>query len=218
MKILFNESPFFNISLENVFSTEELRIVLKEINSLKQNFKDPRFTESASNQYEILKNNTGLFLSNTKNYESLKTTKIIDKCIKKISINKNWKNNTFKRLFNSLEWGSELVNCYKNNDYYKPHVDSGIFSLIFFLWDDTSSFKGGDLYFPEHDYLYKCNNNCGILFFSKELHGVTPIVVNDEKTSRYSIVVFTTNSTEQNISNKRNVSECVSDSNFISYQ
>ena len=214
MKIIYKDNPFFNIFLENIFSAEELKIIFKEINELKKNFKGPNFTGSASTHSKILKKNTGMFLSESQTYENLKTIKIIDKCIKKISINNSWKNITFKRLFNSLMWGGELVSCYKKNDYYKPHTDSGIFSLIFFLWDNTSNFEGGNLFFPEYDYLHKCNSNCGILFFSKELHAVTPIIVNEEKSTRYSIVTFSTMKKENITSKKRNIIN----SNSILYQ
>lgn len=206
MKILHNDNPFFNISLENVFSAEELKIIFKEINELKEKFKDPNSTRSATIHSEILKKNTGMFLVEYKNYENLKTIKIIDKSIKKISTNSNWENLAFKRIFNSLMWGSELINCYKKNDYYKPHVDDGIFSIIFFLWDNTSNFEGGDLYFPEHDYLHKCKSNHGILFFSKEMHGVTPIITNDEESNRYSIVTFSDVKDKENTTlKKRNI-------------
>lgn len=214
MKIIHNDNPFFNISLENIFSAEEFEIVFKEINELKKDFKDPNFTNSASTHLEVLKKNTGIFLVESETYENLQITKIIDKCIKKISKCNNWKNIAFKRLFDSLMWGSELINCYKKNDYYKPHVDCGIFSLIFFLWDNTSNFEGGDLFFPEYDYLHKCKSNHGILFFSKELHGVTPIIVNEEKSTRYSIVTFSNIKEENTTSKKRNIIN----SNSILYQ
>jgi hypothetical protein len=205
MRIIYNDNPFFHISLENVFSTEELKIIFKEINELKKEFKDPEFTGSANSNSEILKKNTGIFLVEYKDYENLKTIKIIDKCIKKISTNSNWENLAFKRLFNSLMWGGELINCYKKNDYYKPHVDNAIFSLIFFLWENTSNFEGGDLFFPEYDYLYKCKKNHGILFFSKELHGVTPIIVNEDKSTRYSIVTFSITKEKNITPKKRNI-------------
>lgn len=214
MNIIYNNNPFFNISLENIFSKEELKIIFKEINELKKHFKGSKFTGSASSQSKVLKKNTGMFLIENETYEDLKIIKIIDKCIKKISIDNNWKNLAFKRLFNSLMWGGELLNCYKNNDYYKPHIDVGTFSLIFFLWENSSNFEGGDLFFPEYDYLHKCNNNCGILFFSKELHGVTPTIVNDEKSTRYSIVTFSIIKEESIESKKRNVIN----SNSIIYQ
>jgi len=195
MKIFHNDTPFFHITLEDVFSTKELEIIFKEIIELKQYFKNPNFTGSAisgnTNHHQVLKKNTGTFLhkTNEETCKNLKVIKIIDNCIKEIGIN-NWSNLTFKRLFDSLIWGSELINCYKENDYYKPHFDHGIFTLIFFLWEDDSNFKGGDLYFPEHNYLHKCSSNQGILFFSKELHGVTPLIAQEETATRYSIVTF----------------------------
>tara|TARA_Y100000004_G_scaffold196879_1_gene268532 strand:- start:2739 stop:3383 length:645 start_codon:yes stop_codon:yes gene_type:complete len=214
MKIIHNDTPFFNISLENVFSDEELKIIFKEINELKPHFKEPDLTASASTHSEFLKKNTGMFLLDSENYKILKTTKIIDKCIKLIGTDKSWKNNAFKRLFNSLMWGGELLNCYGKNDYYKPHTDEGIFSLIFFLWEKTSNFEGGDLFFPEYDYLHKCISNCGILFFSTEIHGVTPIEINDEKSTRYSIVVFS----EKNFENVTSIKRNIISSNSILYQ
>jgi glycosyltransferase involved in cell wall biosynthesis len=107
-----------------------------------------------------------------------------------------------------------MVEQMKKNDYYKPHVDNGIFSLIFFLWDNTSNFEGGNLFFPEYNHLHECKNNHGILFFSRELHGVTPIIVNEEKSTRYSIVTFSNIKEENNVSKKRNIIN----SNSISYQ
>ena len=83
MKIIHNDNPFFNISLENIFSAEELEIVFKEINELKKDFKDPNFTNSASTHLEVLKKNTGIFLVESEIYENLKMIKIIDKYIKK---------------------------------------------------------------------------------------------------------------------------------------
>jgi len=190
MKILHNNDPFFHISLENIFSEDRLKIIFKEINELKNNFENPESTGSSTYNFEVLKKNTGMFLVKSENYENLKTIKFIDNCIKKISITDNWKNTAFRRLFDSVIWGSELINCYKKNDYYKPHVDEGIFTLLFFLWERTSNFEGGDLFFPEYDYLHKCKNNHGILFFSKELHGVTPIISKEKISTRYSIATF----------------------------
>jgi predicted 2-oxoglutarate/Fe(II)-dependent dioxygenase YbiX len=193
MKITHKNIPFFHICLENIFSSEELEIIFKEINQLKYSFKHEYFTKSATDKdLKLLKKNTGVFLSETKNYQKLKITKLIDKCIKKISNNENWNNLTFKRMFNSLMWGGELLNCYKNNDYYKPHADVGIFTIIFFLWDDNSNFQGGNLFFPEYDYVYNCIHNNAIVFLSKEIHGVTPIKILNKNSNRYSIVTFST--------------------------
>ena len=130
MKIIYNNNPFFNISLENVFSAEELKIIFKEIDELKENFKDPDPNQTASNHLEISKKSNIAYLIESENYENLQIIKIIDKCIKEISTYNNWENIAFKRLFNSLMWGNYRINCYKKNDYYKPHIDWGIFYIF----------------------------------------------------------------------------------------
>ena len=213
MKIIYNDDIFFHISLENIFSNDVLGNIFKEIGELEKYVKDPEFTKSACSDFGILKKNSGVFLSNCENYENLKTIEFIDECIKKISISNNWKNIAFKRLFNSLMWGGELLNCYKKNDYYKPHLDEGIFTLIFFLWESSSNFEGGDLFFPEHNYLHKCKNNHGILFFSKEFHGVTPIIAKHEMSKRYSIVTFSKEGSSKN----KKIDRHVSKSSLLSY-
>jgi hypothetical protein len=214
MKITHNDDPFFYISIENIFCEDELKIIFEEIAEIKKYFKNPEFTGSADSHFEILKKNTGMFLVEYKNYDNLKIIEIIDKLLKKLN-NDNWKNTAFKRMFKSLMWGGELINEYKNNDYYKPHIDTGIFSLVIFLWDNDSNFEGGDLFFPEYDYLYKCKNNHGILFFSKELHGVTTIKSKNNLTNRYSIVSFT--QTNNDSSQKRKINRSMDKISSLSY-
>lgn len=197
MKVIHHNEPFLHVTLEDVFSPRELEIVHEEIKGLKQYFGNPDVTGTASSKDdELLKKGDGIFLP----HES-KITKIIDKRIKQVS-NSKWKDGTFRRMFHALVWGNELLNCYKGNDYYKPHFDHGVFSLIFFLWEDTSTFDGGDLYFPEYDYLHKCNNNHAVLFNSKEMHEVTPLVTKDETSTRYSIVTFSVQNETQWIQEK----------------
>jgi hypothetical protein len=215
MKIIYNDNPFFHISLESIFPKDNLKIIFEEISELEKYFKNPEFTGSATSHIEVLKKNTGIFLVEYKNYENLKIIEFIDKILKKLN-NNNWKNNTLKRMFKSLMWGSELINQYKNNDYYKPHTDSGIFSLVIFLWDNNSNFEGGDLFFPEYDYLHKCKNNHGILFFSKELHGVTPIISKEELSKRYSIVSFS--QMDDNSSPNKKINRNVGKTSLLSYQ
>jgi|ETNvirnome_6_100_1030635.scaffolds.fasta_scaffold02044_14 hypothetical protein len=200
MKVIHHNEPFLHVTLEDVFSSRELEIVHEEIKGLKQYFGNPDVTGTALSQDdEPLKKGDGIFLLQL-DYES-KITKFINKRIKQIG-KSEWKNPTFRRVFHSLVWGNELLNCYKGNDYYKPHFDHGVLTLVFFLWEDTSTFDGGDLYFPEYDYIHKCNNNHAILSNSKEIHGVTPLVTKDETSTRYSIVTFSVQNETQSLHDK----------------
>lgn len=189
MNIIHNNQPFFHISLENIFSEKEWSDIYQELILLKPHFKTPEHTESATHNKKFLKKNKGIFLLETKNIEESKIIPIVDNKIKDIK-KSQWKVKALQRLFNCLMWGSDLINYYENNDYYMPHVDVGVFTLILWMWDKNLNFTGGDLYFPEHDYLHNCKNNHGIIFFSKELHGATTFKTNVLDDGRYSIVTF----------------------------
>ena len=186
MKIEHKELPFYHIELKNVFTESELKKIIQKIVSLKNNFKPPEDTGSAVDERELLKKNKGILLHEC-GCNIIQNN--IDNVLKDVNKKPSWKNLCFKRIFNKLEWGSDLVQCYENSDYYKPHVDDGIFTLIIWIYDGKKSVDGGDLYFPEYDYLHPCENNNGIIFFSKELHGVTTLN-SDNNFSRYSITSF----------------------------
>jgi hypothetical protein len=53
------------------------------------------------------------------------------------------------------------------------------------------------------------------IIFSKELHGVTPIIANEEKSTRYSIVTFSTIKEENLTLKKRNI---INSNSILSYQ
>ena len=80
-----------------------------------------------------------------------------------------WKNQAFHRLYEEAIWTGFLLNHYERDDYYLPHTDDGLFTFITFLFDDCDNRVGGDLYFPEYDYLHECKNNQSILFLSNEV-------------------------------------------------
>lgn len=190
--ITINSKPFFHIIIDQIFSYSILPIVFKEITSLKNELQSEEMTGSALNHFgNNLKKNKGVFLSDLKNYKNLKIISLINSSIKKIFKHVNYENETIYRMYKSAFWGSELLNCYGHGDYYMPHRDDGLFTMIIFLYENCKicDTDGGDLYFPEYDYLHKCNNNQSIIFFSKELHGVTTFTCN-KNCKRYSIVTF----------------------------
>jgi len=217
MIIKNKNEPFFHIIVDEIFSHSVLPMVYEEINSLKNEFKSEDMTKPAVDNFgNSLKKNKGVFLAESKNYKNSKIISSINASIKEISKYKNWQNKTFCRMYNSAMWGSELLNCYSSGDYYMPHTDSGLFTMITFLYENhkNGDSHGGDLYFPEYDYLHKCNNNQAIIFFSKELHGATTFTCN-KNCKRYSIVTF---SQLDNFSDKNHEVRKIKSKNKIDYQ
>ncbi len=186
MKIKYVEEPFFHIVVENTFS--DLNLIFNEMYLLKDKFLSPESSGGATFEGgEHKKKNKGLFLNGCKDYQSLKTVSNIREVILNINHSKEWKNRVFHRMFQYTGWTGYLLSHYESGDYYKPHYDDGLFTLVTFLFDDYENRIGGDLYFPEYDYLHKCKNNQSILFFSKEIHQVTTF---KSKNNRYSISTF----------------------------
>ena len=186
MKINHVEEPFFHIVVEETFS--DLNSIFDELDMVKNRLKTPEHTGGATSiSGKNRKKNKGLFLNEFRNYQSLKTVSNINETLLKIKNSKEWKNRTFRRIYEQTNWTGHLLNHYECGDYYLPHTDDGLFTLITFLFDDYNNRVGGDLYFPEHNYLHKCKNNQSILFLSKEVHGVTTF---ESKNNRYSISTF----------------------------
>jgi hypothetical protein len=188
IEIEHKELPFYHIELKNIFFESELSEIKQEIVSLKKDFKSPEDTGSAFTEKELLKKNKGIFLNNLSKNSDFFVEKI-NNTLKVVVKKSNWKNSCFKRIFDNLEWYGDLIQHYENLDYYKPHYDYGIFTLVIWIYDGGKNISGGDLYFPEYDYLHNCKDNSGLIFFSKELHGVTTLKSNDNF-NRYSITTF----------------------------
>lgn len=189
MEINFIKEPFFHIIVDDTFS--DLNLIFGEINLLKDKFLSPEQSGGATfEDGEHKKKNKGLFLDGCENYRSLKIVSEINKILMRIRNSEKWKNHrTLHRFYQYTGWTGYLLSHYECGDYYKPHYDDGLFTLITFLFDDHENRIGGDLYFPEYDYLHECKNNQSILFLSKEIHQVTTF---KSKNNRYSISTFST--------------------------
>lgn len=87
------------------------------------------------------------------------------------------------------------VRYYKNNEHYEPHVDLTFDFLAFsYFNEEPKKFTGGELYFPEHDYEFECENNSLILMPSYIRHGVKEVGISksdeDSGYGRYAITHF----------------------------
>jgi len=204
MNIKHYTEPFYHIIIDDIFSDKVLSEIFKEIEILKTEFKLEKFTFPAKDfDGKILKKNKGIFLCESKFYKSLKIINYLNNILDKVCSDKDWKNKTLHRMCNSIVWGGDLLNYYSCGDYYKPHCDDGIFSMITFFYKNYDKCEDGNLYFPEYNHIHKCKNNQSIIFLSTELHGVTELKSSDT-VSRYSIVKFSTHQPQGKITTTEN--------------
>jgi len=93
---------------------------------------------------------------------------------------------------------STKVRYYHDGDKYDPHVDSTIQFLGFsYFYREPKRFEGGELFFPDYDYTYSCDNNSLIMMPGWVRHGVTEIKIKDsdyfQGFGRYAITSFFSN-------------------------
>ena len=95
----------------------------------------------------------------------------------------------------SCNWDITKVRYYHDGDDYRPHVDMQMQFLAFsYFFKEPKKFEGGELYFPDYDYQYSCNNNSIIMLPGWVKHGVKKVTIKDsdyfDGYGRYSITTF----------------------------
>jgi hypothetical protein len=173
--IYFTEPTTFCI-IKNYQSNEVTKSILKELDALKPHLKGPADTAAARDlSGEIKKVNSGLFLENFLGENAGKSgilnygRKLFNECIWELK-----KSGWFYKYVERSNHNSTLVSYYKSGDFYESHEDSSIVTAIYYIWKDTKSFEGGDLYFG--DFKVPIENNCLLIFPSCVEHRVTPVI------------------------------------------
>ena len=87
------------------------------------------------------------------------------------------------------------VRYYYNGDKYGPHTDFRQDFLLFtYFHTEPKKFTGGEIYFPEYDYIFNCNNNSLIIFPGYIQHEVKEVSINNDDywncNGRYCISQF----------------------------
>jgi len=81
----------------------------------------------------------------------------------------------YARSFLSSNADSSLISYYEDQDYYKAHHDTPMWTNLIWMVREPRKFKGGDFKFDETDIEVKLKNNRAIFFPSCFLHSVSPI-------------------------------------------
>lgn len=192
MKVKTIEGPTPHILLEDVFTDEQLKSIWTELEFLHPSLVDGSNTAPAkSDDGVILKQNTGMFLYET--YQDSVVSPICENTAMvawRSSLRDFWSSSWTKTMYDKTNWDAIMVSYYGDTDYYHPHHDESVFTMLLWLWKEPKKFSGGNLYFPDVNHAVECRNNCGIIFMSTETHGVQPVELNEEGYGRYCISMF----------------------------
>ena len=98
-------------------------------------------------------------------------------------------------------WDATKVRYYHNGEYYDAHTDKSMqFLAFYYIHKEPKKFSGGEVYFPQYNYEYSCDNNSLIMFPGWVEHWVKKVNIEDsdyyDGWGRYAITSFFGNSTE----------------------
>ena len=184
--------PFEHIIVDDVYTKDELSKIWREIYFLKDKFKAPHETMTATKDGAELKSNASLLI------DSVYTDRAFSDILQ---INRKAFSGEILGAISQLHpaYGiakicntdGTLINYYADGDYYQAHSDGAIFTFITFLLQDKQEFSGGDFLFPDFDYTITQRNNRLIVFSGCIRHQVTEIKLNTpDSEGRFSMTQF----------------------------
>lgn len=81
----------------------------------------------------------------------------------------------YARSFLTSNGDSSLLSYYEENDHYKPHHDTMLWTCLIWMVREPRLFDGGDFKLNEPDVEVKLKNNRMVMFPCCYLHNVSPV-------------------------------------------
>lgn len=167
--------------IDNVFSEEEYREISDDVEILLEN------TELSSAEDMLTAKLDGKFFSKRKGLKldlifkfdrnNFAYFKHYLKPISKILSQLDSLPYAFRWLENTNK-DTSILGVYGNADEYDLHIDSSVFTVVFFI-QDNKKFEGGDLFFETPDVRVTHKRNRLVIFPSWMKHGVTKVTYPD---------------------------------------
>jgi hypothetical protein len=199
------KQPFGHVIVENTFDEREYNNVWNELMFLQPKMRNGHDTGASQNMFGATnKNGFGIFLEDFFKFSNhsdifLCTRKLISNFM--ISSVSNF--DIYFQLFDRINTDTVLTQCYKNGDYYLPHKDSGLFTIVTLLHNTPKKYSGGEFVFPEYNYEVSLENNHSIIFPSMVLHEVKEVITESKNMQdfRYTISMFLQQNNSNNPTN-----------------
>lgn len=197
------KEPFPHLIVENMYDEKELELIWEELYFLTKPNKllTPDMFGGAHD-----KNGNYVTKSHAIELDFVYTNRDISNII---TLNRKLFNSEYLELFSKLapyckaatksNYDFTKVRYYHDGDYYDPHYDIPFnFIACTYFYHTPKKFVGGEIFFPEYDYEYSCENNSMILFPSYIDHGVKKISIDSHDyyscKGRYCVTQFFGNS------------------------
>lgn len=204
MKINCDYAKYSIMIIENLFSEQEIKIILNECNHISKNIGLWSPEETGTAYYEdgisSKRKSSSICLDQlvTKKGRYMSSIlKILDSKLYETSvIDKFIEINPSNLIIKNTNSHTTLLNYYEEDDHYDFHKDSNVFTILHIFYEEPKSFNGGDIVFKVNDeeLPIKSKNNLSIIFPAAYDHKVTSISMkphNEERMmGRFSFVQF----------------------------
>jgi len=191
-----NEGAYEYFTVSNILPAKEYDTVKFEVNMFKKLFQDPQHTGGAVSPDVPLKENSGVFLTrvlaeNHRHASSLlvASTNIMNEFMSYTCKNLYNTHSSFGLLAHELTYNT-LLSGYKDGDYYRPHRDGGVASLIWWWTDPEKKYEGGNFILPDLGVEISPESYTGVIIPSWYRHEVSPIKSESADFVRYSVSCF----------------------------
>ena len=190
------KEPFPHLIFSNFYNEQELNLIWEELNFYTKpnklfEAKDFGGAFEKTNSHAIALD--GVY---SQKYRRLSNILTVNRKLFEPDILKSFaKVDDCCRIATECNYDVTKVRYYHDREYYKPHTDTYFQYLAFsYFYKEPKKFSGGELYFPEYDYNYSCENNSMIIFPGWVEHGVTEVSIDKsdyyEGYGRYCISSF----------------------------
>ena len=181
--------------IENFYDERELKLIWKELDYLTNFGKllPPEKTGTSRDEKgNPLKHNHGLFLDEYYSNRNFSNILNVNRKAWTVATKEFIDNSLCFRYLNSCNQDSTLLNYYENGDFYKPHVDMSVYTVLSYFYKEPKKFEGGNLKLQDYNLEIEVKNNMVVYMPSILVHEVTPIVMeeNSKGFGRYSISQF----------------------------
>lgn len=180
------------ILIDDFFSENELLIINNELDILKKYSVSPLNPKVhvAMIDNKPLKTNSSLFIdeffASNRNESKILTLnrKLFDDKISSIAINSN----CFFGSLKNCNFDVTLINYYKINEEYLPHVDRSLLTAITMF--KRGEFNGGELCFVDYNEIVEFKENRTVIFPGCLKHWAKSIETKDENALRITMAQF----------------------------
>lgn len=170
--------------IDNFYSKEQLADINKELQWLtKPSIMGDQSTLSPATVLGVVQTSkSGIFLEEVMvnwKHSSL-ISSLITNMAEKDFQEKMFSYNSLYKMIYGCNYRTHLLSYYENADYYKPHTDAAVFTILSYFNKEPKKFTGGEIVlssaFGDKNATIEVNNNRVIIIASCTSHSVNPII------------------------------------------